>query len=59
LRKKQKIIVRQDNNGKNTDLLQKKEFLEHFQISLLLALLENGQITRYQFEQCEEEIRKF
>ncbi len=54
--KKQKTILRQVNNGKDMDLLQNKEFLNNFQMSLLLALLERDLITRYQFQQCVEEI---
>jgi hypothetical protein len=58
LRKKQKIILRQDNAPKDTNLNQNKEFLNHFQISLLFALLEKNLITQYQFEQCSDEILK-
>ncbi len=58
MRKKQKIIIRQDNDRKDTDLYQEKEFIDNFQISLLFALLEKELITQYQYEQCTEEILK-
>ncbi|MGB8455779.1 MAG: hypothetical protein WCD89_26115 [Anaerocolumna sp.] len=58
MKSKHKLIIQTDYNQKNTRIFQSKEFLEHIQISLLLALLENNLITRYQFEQCTEEIQK-
>jgi hypothetical protein len=49
-------IVPKDNHFTDTDSERNKEFLSMMEASLLSALFEKELITRYQFDQCLNEI---
>lgn len=42
----------------NTRLDQNQEFKENFQTAILLSLLEKGQLAKWQFDLCLEELAK-
>lgn len=42
----------------NTPLDHNREFKENFQTAILLSLLEKGQLAKWQFDYCLEELAK-
>jgi hypothetical protein len=43
---------------RNMELLKNQDFKENFQTAILLSLLKNKQLTKWQFDFCVEELRK-
>lgn len=43
---------------RNGDLRNNKAFIVNFQTGILLSLLENKQLTKWQFDLCMEELQK-
>ena len=45
-------------NPQTTSLNDNPNFIENFQTAILLALLEKGQLAKWQFDLCLEELTK-
>lgn len=58
MRKRQIYMVELEGKKSNTDYGKNTYFIKNFQTAILLSLLENKLIAKWQFDRCTDELDK-
>lgn len=58
MKRRQFYMVELEPSEEHNDLGLQKDFVRNFEAALLLSLLEKGQLNKWQYDCCMDEIKK-